>query len=185
MKKLAAIAFTMCLLGGCAWLGFGDDSSESSAATSESAAASEAAANGQAAPEEPAAAEKPVAKAEKSAAKTAKGAKSEAKIKAELDAMGKKIAGQASRTLLPNKANKQVKQAGNEWVATYLQVNPNEVTTEMKHGSTGYVGIIQYKEHRFECRGTSKSAALAAPCSEAGARNVRELIRYDGKAWQD
>ena len=114
------------------------------------------------------------------------GKKSEAQIKDELDRMGHKLAAQSARTLLPNKANKEVRKQGNEYVATYLEVDANNVSTEMKPGANGqYVGFIRYQEHIFECRGATRQAALSAPCKEVRARRLNELIRYDGKAWQD
>lgn len=115
-----------------------------------------------------------------------KGPKSEAQIKAELDRMGQKLAAQSARTLLPNKANKDVRKVGNQYVATYLEVDTANVTTEMTPGANGqYVGFIRYQERIFECPGATKQAALAAPCNQVRARRLNELIRYDGNAWQD
>lgn len=181
-KKLPAILAALLLCGGCSWLGLGDDSSTT--ATTQEATVAQA--DEQPTPE--AKAEEPVTtkKTSKSKTKSSKGAKSEAQIKAELDQMGKKLASQSARTLLPNKANKEVKQVGGQWVATYIEVDPTHVTTEMRPGANGqYVGFIRYQEHIMECRGATRQAALKAPCQEARTRNLNELIRYDGKAWQD
>lgn len=181
MRKLAACAIVLGLFaGGCSWLGMGDDSS-TTAAASEAAAPVEQAAAPDPAPE-PAKAAKTAAKA----AKVAKGAKSEAQIQAELDQMGKKLASQSARTLLPNKANKDVKKVGDHWVASYIEVRPEEVRTQLRPGSSGqYVGSIRYPEHFMECRGATRQEALKAPCTEVRSRNLNELIRYDGKQWQD
>ncbi len=187
MRKLIALIAFLGLMGnGCAWLGFGDDS-ETTAQTTQTEVTEP-----QAVEPEPAPAQKPEAKtsAKKAAAKKSapakKGAKTEAQIKAELDKMGHKLAAQSSRTLLPNIKNKEVKKVGSEWVASYISVDPNHVSTELRPGSKGqYVGFIRYQERIMECRGATKEAALAAPCKQVRTRNLNELIRYDGTAWQD
>lgn len=190
MRKLAVCAVVLGLLGGgCSWLGFGDDSS-TTAAASEAAPPVETAAEPDPAPAPTkATAAKTTAKTTAKAAKAAKavkGAKSEAQIQAELDQMGKKLASQSARTLLPNKANKDVKQVGGQWVASYIEVRPEEVRTQLRPGSSGqYVGSIRYAEHFMECRGATRQEALKAPCHEVRSRNLNELIRYDGKQWQD
>lgn len=182
-KSLVFVVALSLLTGGCAWF----TSSEESETVTPAAAQEAVAPAAEAAPSaEPAkATAKSSAKATaKSAAK--KGAKSEAQIKAELDKMGQKLVNQSKRTLLPNKANKEVKKVGSEYVATYLEVDTNNVTTEMRPGANGqYVGFIRYQERVFECRGATRQAALSAPCTQVRARNLNELIRYDGKEWQD
>lgn len=180
MRKLftaAAVLAFMC--SGCAWLGFGDDSSDTNATAAMAEPAqqeiglSDAASDSSPAPAV-------------SAGKAVKGAKSEAQIRQELDAMGKKLVNQSARTLLPNKANKDVKKVGGEWVATYYNVDTNNIRTEMRPGANGqYVGFIRYQEEIMQCRGATREAALSAPCVKTGARRLNELIRYDGKAWQD
>lgn len=180
MRKFCLLLSTL-ILSGCAWLGFGDDSETIS--TSETQAAEAAAATEEVTPEP----EKPAAKATaKKATKATKGTKSEAQIKAELDAMGKKLAGQSARTLLPNKSKPDYRQVGKEWIASYIDVDTNNVTTELRPGSAGqYVGFIRYQERFMECRGATKQAALKGNCQQVKTRNLNELIRYDGKAWQD
>lgn len=186
-KALVFVVALSLMAGGCAWFTSSEESETvTPAAPAETAAAPAA---------EPAPAEAPKAPAKstaKAAAKTAtktaakKGAKSEAQIKAELDKMGQKLVNQSKRTLLPNKANKEVKKVGGEYVATYLEVDTNNVSTEMRPGANGqYVGFIRYQERVFECRGATRQAALSAPCTQVRARNLNELIRYDGKEWQD
>lgn len=183
-KSLVFVVALSLMAGGCAWF----TSSEESETVTPAAQAQEQAAP--AADPAPAAtketAKAPAKSAAKTAAKSAKGAKTEAQIKAELDKMGQKLVAQSKRTLLPNKANKEVRKVGDQYVATYLEVDTNHVSTEMKPGANGqYVGFIRYQEHVFECRGATRQAALSAPCTEVRARNLNELIRYDGKEWQD
>ena len=185
-KSLVFIVALSLMAGGCAWFTSSEESETvTPAPQAEAAPAAEPAPAAEAAK---APAQTSAKKATKAAAKTAakKGAKSEAQIKAELDKMGQKLVNQSKRTLLPNKANKEVKKVGNEYVATYLEVDTNNVSTEMKPGANGqYVGFIRYQERVFECRGATRQAALSAPCTQVRARNLNELIRYDGKEWQD
>lgn len=116
------------------------------------------------------------------------GSKAEAQVKAELDQMGKKLASQAARTRIPSAKNKEVRQVGNEYVATYIVVNSERVSTQLRPSSVSgkeYVGIISYSEDIMECRGKTRQEALSAPCNRVGTRNLREMIRYDGKKWLD
>ena len=185
-KSLVFIVALSLMAGGCAWFTSSEESETvTPAAQAETAPAADPAPAAEAAK---APAQSSAKTATKAAAKTAarKGAKSEAQIKAELDKMGQKLVAQSKRTLLPNKANKEVKKVGSEYVATYLEVDTNNVSTEMKPGANGqYVGFIRYQERVFECRGATRQAALSAPCTQVRARNLNELIRYDGKEWQD
>lgn len=177
MRKICALACAFALTG-CAWLGFGDDS--------DSVATAEPVQSTQEAPAPEPVKEEPV-KAPAKAKKAAKGAKSEAQIKAELDKMGKKLAAQSARTLLPNKAKPEYKQVGGEWIASYIDVDTNNVTTEMRPGANGqYVGFIRYQERFMQCRGATKQAAMSGGnCQMTKTRNLNELIRYDGREWQD
>ena len=74
---------------------------------------------------------------------------------------------------------------GKEYVATYVDVDTDSLTTEVRKGARGYVGFIRYAEHVYECRGASKSAApVRSPVKKIKTRNLNEMIRYDGKKWQ-
>lgn len=185
MRKLfVAIAVLGFMCNGCAWLGFGDDESSTTVAQAEPAHEEPAVNAENVVEKKPATTKKTNKKATKTSSK--RGAKSEAEIKAELDKMGHKLASQSARTLLPNKANKEVKKVGNHWVATYIHVDTKNVTTELRPGANGqYVGFIRYQEEIMQCKGDTKQAALSAPCQKTGSRRLNELIRYDGKEWQD
>lgn len=184
MRKLCVLACAFALTG-CAWLGFGDDSDVATAEPAKPAAQEEA----QAEPEKAEPVKEPAKKAAKATKtkKASKGAKSEAQIKEELDRMGKKLAAQSARTLLPNKSKPEYRQVGGEWIAKYIDVDTNNVTTEMRPGKEGqYVGFIRYQERFMECRGATKQAAMSGGnCQMTKTRNLNELIRYDGKEWQD
>ena len=173
--------------GGCAW--FGGDSSSTEAAvtpaqpveTAEPAPAPEAPAPAKAGKKVD---KKAAASAEKKQP-VAKGAKTEAQIAAELDSVGRKLVAQAGRTVVPSKSKKDVQQVGKDFVASYVEVDESTITTELRPGASGqYVGFVRYKENVYECRGTTRQAALTAACQQVKARRINELIRYDGKSWQ-
>ena len=109
---------------------------------------------------------------------------SQSKLEADLYKTGQSLVGRASRTVMPSKAHKEVRKVGKEYVATYVEVDTDSLTTEVRKGARGYVGFIRYSEHVYECRGASKSAALSAPCEKIKTRNLNEMIRHDGKKWQ-
>ena len=109
---------------------------------------------------------------------------SQSKLEADLYKTGQSLVGRASRTVMPSKAHKEVRKVGKEYVATYVEVDTDSLTTEVRKGPRGYVGFIRYSEHVYECRGASKSGALSAPCEKIKTRNLNEMIRYDGKKWQ-
>ena len=71
----------------------------------------------------------------------------EAKIKAELDQTGRELAGRAGRTLMPSKSKPNVVKAGKKnYLAKYLTVDQNSVTTSLRPGttaSTPYVGVMK------------------------------------------
>ena len=185
MRILLALILTLGLAtGGCAWFSSSDDSETQTPAAQpqDQATASEAAPEPAPAPVKDVPGKsksKTKANAEKASAKKApRGAKSEAEISAELDRVGHKLALQASRTVMPSKASK-------EDVASYVEVDTSNVTTELRPGASGqYVGFIRYQEKIYECRGASKKEALSASCQQVRARRLNELIRYDGKEWQ-
>lgn len=194
MRIFLALILTLGLAtGGCAWFG-GSDSSDTqtpAAQPEEQAAVAEAAPETVPAKATPAKS-KSKAKAEKAASsksgkasKASKGPKSEAEISAELNAVGHKLAAQAARTVMPSKAGKEVRKDGKGYVATYVEVDATNLSTEMRPGAKGqYVGFVRYLERVYECRGASKKEALSAPCEQVRTRRLNELIRYDGKTWQ-
>jgi len=189
MRKILALILTLGLTtGGCAWFG-GSSSEEAKPAQPQEQAAAPAPA-----PEPAPAPAKDVkgkskTKAAKHAEKKApsrKTVKTEAEITAELGMVGHRLVAQASRTVMPSKASKEVRQDGKDFVASYVDVDPNEVTTEMHPSNAGqYVGYVRYQEKMMECRGKSRKEAITtASCQQVKARNINELIRYDGSTWQ-
>lgn len=189
MRKILALILTLGLAtGGCAWFGGSSSTEEAKPAQPQEQAAAPTPAP---APEAPAkdVKSKGKNKAAKHAAKktdSRKIVKTEAQITAELGMVGHKLVAQASRTVMPSKASKAVRQEGKDFVASYVEVDPGEVTTELHPSTAGqYVGYVRYQEKVMECRGKNrKEATTTAVCQQVKARNINELIRYDGSNWQ-
>ena len=187
MRKILALILAMGLAsGGCAWFGGSSSEEVKPAQPQEQTAAPEPA------PEAPAKdvkgktktkAEKP---AEVKPAASKKVVKTEAQIAAELTMVGNKLAAQAARTVMPSKASREVRQDSKGFVSSYVEVDASNVTTELRPSTTGqYVGFIRYQEKVMECRGkTKQEATTTASCEQVKARNLNELIRYDGSTWQ-
>lgn len=116
------------------------------------------------------------------------GAEAPSEVQAKLDQTGQKLASMANRTVSPNKKNPKVTRKGKEYVASYVEVDLQSVRTTIRPGQSSkvpYVGIIEYMENSYECRGTTKAAARALKnCKPTTSRQVKELISYDGKKWQ-
>ena len=191
MRKILALILTMGLAsGGCAWFGGSSSEETKPAQPQEQVAAPEPAP----APEVPAKDVKGKGKAKTKAEKQAeakpvaskKVVKTEAQIAAELTMVGNRLAAQAARTVMPSKSAKEVRQDGKDYVASYIDVDASNVTTELHPGATGqYVGYVRYKEKVMECRGKTKQEAITtASCQQVKARNLNELIRFDGSTWQ-
>ncbi len=110
-----------------------------------------------------------------------------AQIAADLDKVGHKLVAQAARTVVPNKGAKKVRKHGKQYLATYIDIDENKVSTSMNPSTSGqgqYVGYVRYVERTLECRGATKKAALeSTDCLELKSRGVSELIHYDGTKW--
>ena len=180
-KILLMMALTAFVCSGCAWMGLGDD--ESTTAQAEPAVEESTITVNEEPAESSPKNSKQSSKSAKNTKKTVK--KSEAQLKTELDRDARQLVAQSARTLLPNKANKEVKKVGNQWVATYINVDTENIRTDMRTSASGhYVGSIRYHEEIMECRGDSKQAALSAPCTKVRTRNMNELVSYDGNSWK-
>ena len=191
MRKILALILAMGLTtGGCAWFGGSSSEEVKPAQPQEQTAAPEPAPAPVAPAKDAKGKGKTKAKAEKPAevkpVASKKGAKTEAQVAAELTMVGNKLAAQAARTVMPSKASKEVRQDSKGFVASYIEVDASNVTTELRPGASGqYVGFIRYQEKVMECRGKTKHEAITtASCEQVKVRNLNELIRYDGSVWQ-
>lgn len=184
MRKIISL-IACAALAGCSWLGL--DSGDGNPPQGEIVEVTEEVVV-PAQNSAPDASEKPKISAAKKTApakKTGvKSAASEAKIREELEKVGRKLSAQAKRTITPSKANPQVRKVGKEYVAAYTDVDADHVTTELRSGKDGhYIGFIRYQEHFYECKGSTEKAARAGTCARVRSKRVNELIVYDGKKW--
>ena len=105
-----------------------------------------------------------------------------------LDTLARAKLRHMNESLRPCQTRKDVVQNGNEFVARYLAVDPDSLSTDV-HDAQGpgakYVGLIVYHEQEFESRAASKEAALTGDFSVVKARRVTEIIRYDKGKWID
>ncbi len=105
----------------------------------------------------------------------------------QLEDTGRTLATKAGRTISPNKNNKHVRAVGKEYVATYIDINVDEVSTSMTPSTVtkgNFVGMVRYSETTYQCKGKTKKEALAATnCTSTSSRRVNEMINYDGKKW--
>ena len=122
------------------------------------------------------------------AAKAKASGKENSAVKADLDKTARDLVSRAGRTVVPNKAKPTIRKQGKQYVATYVDVDMNSIHTGMRAGqtkSTPYIGIIEYIENTYECKGATRAAARAyTDCRAVKTRNMKELIRHDGKKWQ-
>uniref|UniRef100_B8DP92 Lipoprotein n=1 Tax=Nitratidesulfovibrio vulgaris (strain DSM 19637 / Miyazaki F) TaxID=883 RepID=B8DP92_NITV9 len=105
-----------------------------------------------------------------------------------LDTLARAKLRHMNESLRPCQTRKDVVQNGNEFVARYLAVDPDSLSTDV-HDAQGpgakYVGLIVYHEQEYESRAATKEAALTGDFSVVKARRVTEIIRYDKGKWID
>ncbi|MCR5814071.1 MAG: translation initiation factor 2 [Desulfovibrio sp.] len=118
--------------------------------------------------------------------KATRAPKSEAEVRAALHETGRKLVLRASRTITPSKSSKAVKTSGNGYVATYISIDPDNFSTDMRPASQAgqYIGFIRYSEQIYSCHGKTKKEALAAPCQVSSSRRLNEMIHFDGREWR-
>lgn len=105
-----------------------------------------------------------------------------------LDTLARAKLRHMNESLRPCQTRKDVVQNGNEFVARYLAVDTDSLSTDV-HDAQGpgakYVGLIVYHEQEFESRAATKEAALTGSFTMVKARRVTEIIRYDKGKWID
>ncbi|WP_353116417.1 hypothetical protein [Nitratidesulfovibrio sp.] len=105
-----------------------------------------------------------------------------------LDTLARAKLRHMNESLRPCQSRKDVVQNGNEFVARYMAVDPDSLSTDV-HDAQGpgakYVGLIVYHEQEFESRAATKEAALTGDFTVVKARRVTEIIRYDKGKWID
>jgi len=107
--------------------------------------------------------------------------------KAQLDAAARVHLERVTRTLLPNLANKEVTRQGPVFVARYLVVDADRMTTELVNDriqSSAHLGNVIYVVHEYQCTGATRQEALNGPFQKVKSRRVREFTRYADGKWQ-
>ena len=107
-------------------------------------------------------------------------------VKAKLDSAAKMYVNRANETLKPNRRSVAVTKEKGQYVARFLEVDSDTLTTEIYPGKgpgCQYVGHVVYLEKVYECVGSSKASAQSGDFKQTRARRVRELTRYDGQKW--
>lgn len=108
-------------------------------------------------------------------------------VKAKLDAFAREHTRKANLTLVPGRSSMSVKKENGLFVARFLEVDIDTMTTEIYSSNTPgcqYVGHIVYLEKTYECTGKNKVEAQQGDFKAVKARRIRELTRYDRGAWQ-
>ncbi len=111
-------------------------------------------------------------------------AESKESVLKKLELYAKDHVSYAAEHVVPSKKDKAVRHhGGNKYVASYVEIDSQNIQTELRTNNNSYVGIIKYQELLYECQGTSKEAALSAPCSKVRTRRMTEILGYD-KKWR-
>lgn len=107
-------------------------------------------------------------------------------VKAELDNFAQTHVRRANATIKPNRSKAEVNKEKGVYVARYLEVDPDTLTTEI-YPSTGqgstYIGHVVYLEKTYECIGDTKMQAENGTFKQTRARRIREITRYSKGAW--
>ena len=106
----------------------------------------------------------------------------------QLDAFAEKRLKVICDKIRPNKATKDVSQAGIEYIARYLEIDVSSLATEItlaQGRGAKYIGSVIYYEQIFESRGATRAAALAGEFELVKLRHITELFRYDKGKWID
>jgi hypothetical protein len=109
-----------------------------------------------------------------------------AKVKQELDKVGKTLVNNAAKHITPNiKSKALTPDDKGGFVACYVEVDASDVRTEVLPSAESgkYVGSIRYTEYQYECPGKNKAEALKAECHMVKARRMHEMIRYEKGKW--
>ncbi len=126
-------------------------------------------------------------KSDKARVENRKTPTTEAEIRADLDVVGRALVSKASRTITPSKANRTVHSSGKEFISRYIEIDPAQVSTDMRPGAKAgtYIGFVRYSERVFECKGKTKQQAMSSTaCNHTATRGMNEMIMFDGKAWR-
>ena len=104
----------------------------------------------------------------------------------QLDTFARSHLAVVCRAIRPSLDMKEVEQRGGEFIARYLAVDVDSLTTDITvaHGpGAQYIGTVIYYEHIFESRGKTSAEALAGEFEVVRMRHVTHLFRYHKGKW--
>ncbi|MEG1610063.1 MAG: hypothetical protein RR317_02650 [Bilophila sp.] len=107
-------------------------------------------------------------------------------VKAQLDAFAQKHVSRANATLKPNRTLPAVTKEKGVYVARYLEIDVDTLTTEIYPSTApgcSYVGHVVYLEKVYESTGNTKMQAETGTFKHVRARRIREITRYSKGAW--
>ncbi|MFV0423252.1 hypothetical protein [Oleidesulfovibrio sp.] len=90
-----------------------------------------------------------------------------------------------SANIKPSVHSKEIVQENGEYIARYLSINTENLTTRVKQSAASgrYIGIIKYHEMVYEARGKTPSEAMSGQFDIVKARRVTEIVRYTKGSW--
>ena len=109
------------------------------------------------------------------------------KAKIQLDAAARAHLERVSRTLRPNLDNKEVIREETGFVARYLAVDAELMSTELtdsRDQGSAYMGNVIYMVHEYQCTGATMQEALNGSFQKIKSRRIREFTQYAGGKWQ-
>lgn len=129
----------------------------------------------------------PVAEA-KTAARPAAKHEEPAQIQAKLEAFIAEYLNRCNTSVSACKTKPAVAPRDGKMVATYIEIDPASVETEMfptqdKHFA--YMAKLRYVEHVYESVGNTQDEALSGAFKRVKSRRLTELPRYAQGKWQN
>jgi len=109
------------------------------------------------------------------------------KARLQLDAAARAHLERVSRTLRPNLDNKEVTREETGFVARYLTVDAELMSTELTDSrgqGCAYLGNVIYMVHEYQSTGATMQEALNGSFQKVKSRRIREFTHYAGGKWQ-
>ena len=110
----------------------------------------------------------------------------EKKVYSELEKFAKNHIVTSNRNIVPNKRSPKVEKKKDEYVATYVEFDPNSISLELiatPHRQYKYMAKVKYRERLFESRGKSLNDAAKGDFRVVGSRFITEIPRYNKGKW--
>lgn len=88
--------------------------------------------------------------------------------------------------IAPCEKKKEVVRVNDIYQARYLFIDPESVSTHVKHDDrrNTYVGFLVYHEVEFACQATSRDMALSGAFAATKIRRIIEIVQYKNGRWK-